>query len=1103
MWIVTGPFDGELSNEVGFQKSKVLKSGKSYTIGRKSNCDIVVNHKKVSHDHGQFIVGGFSPDDVTSTNYTPTLRILNSKNKTMRIFRQGFADEVIVNPGATEQLQHDDKLDIVSGLPLMVHWQRLCCFETPGRVRAPVPIDGLASLGVHVVRTHHPDITHHLIPSYALTPAHMTSLLSAVQLVKPEWLSELLELSILDPRESTRALEHTFVLPLESKFRPAFAVALPLNLKSVKTWEPNEARLNMLKGYRFVFAGEKGLEVPAGYRELVKRGGAEYEVFTVSAGVVRWRKALLRAKALSEEKNSKVVIVADGGVMELALGVEDWEEFVSVAKSLELEIILPENILQAVAYVDTFYVDSARPPDSQGQGSRETPLPDVGPNTLPGGPSIALPIPTPPERNTFNPSHPTSELPPPAVTSLSGQAIHEPAIPEVHIPRRLPLRRATDRTRATALLGPGSDAVLVDTLHAPSPPPASTPGDAAPVASQLPTPMSQARKPPPRRRANLGIDPSSALLSTGSNPQPPPSQFSQLDKYKALFDASHPNHASSETQPETGTVTQDVRAGMLSAVPEEEESQGQGQSQNGGIRGTKRRRAVCDEDTEMADVAADTGVNADSTEGTHRGKRRAMDTDAVQHPTQTKPSSASTQTRKPGAEAIAATTTLTEGTKQTPKPPTSSKSSTNNKLDTDENFLRAVNSMKRGKKLEDEFDREFNQLRITKPKTAEMISDGGGSGGGTDVAMEVVAPWDAIDDFGDAGVRGNFMIIMDMDFERGSAKPVPPVGTYDSAHPEWVGRPNFKKFKSKKSALCNERRPFIELVPSEENDYGIGTAYWRSGASGSQSHSESHGVTAAHPPLPRSESNPPFVSKTPRADNTRGGRGRRAPPAQAANDEEGEVFDLDDVDDDEMEEDSTAPVPMPPPRSTRNKAGGRAKTPAASATKPSSKTKTMTAVGKLTTRAKLKATKGKEKEEKKASNARTTKGKKPAALFLSDDEDEDEVAGGIMELDDSDDGDSEEDQALSMGKRVGTLGLGVNDPFEEGVGERGRDEDEDEEAGMTSTLRSTAGTQLLQREAAVRATKRRAAAVSRGDPDDDSDDAVFKGFESRKRGRVR
>jgi hypothetical protein len=309
----------------------------------------------------------------TNVNYMPTLRILNSKNKTMRIWREGVTNGIIVNPSATESLQHNDKVDIVSGLPLLyVHasapfpiysksfdyrsaaynGKEYAASKRPAKSDPPfpstvarllvcratilslpyLPFSNLFFLGIHVVRTLHPDVTHHLVPSYALTPAHMTSLLSAAQLVKPEWLSELLALSILDPRESTRALEHTFALPSESKFRPGFAAAIPPTFKTFKTWEPNEARLNMLKGYRFVFVGEKGLEIPAGYRDLVKRGGAEYEAFTLSAGVVRLRKALLRAKSLADEKNGKVSPVADVEAMEAAVGAEEWKEIVSVTK---------------------------------------------------------------------------------------------------------------------------------------------------------------------------------------------------------------------------------------------------------------------------------------------------------------------------------------------------------------------------------------------------------------------------------------------------------------------------------------------------------------------------------------------------------------------------------------------------------------------------------------------------------------------------------------------------------------------------------------------------------------------------------------------------
>ena len=65
---------------------------------------------------------------------------------------------------------------------------------------------------------------------------------------------------------------------------------------------------------------------------MVKRGGAEYESFTVSAGVVRWRKALFRSKTLAEEKNGKVSPVADMNAMELATGAEEWKEFISIAK---------------------------------------------------------------------------------------------------------------------------------------------------------------------------------------------------------------------------------------------------------------------------------------------------------------------------------------------------------------------------------------------------------------------------------------------------------------------------------------------------------------------------------------------------------------------------------------------------------------------------------------------------------------------------------------------------------------------------------------------------------------------------------------------------
>ena len=310
----------------------------------------------------------------------------------------------------------------------------------------------------------------------------------------------------------------------------------------------------------------------------------------------------------------------------------------------------------------------------------------------------------------------------------------------------------------------------------------------------------------------MGSEPSSALLSGSSNhPEPPPSQSARLDKYKALFDASNPDRAPSDTQTETGVTP--VHTVMLSAVPEEQESQGQ--SQRGDARGTKRNRA--DDDVEMADGSAETGENRDSQ--TRLPKRRAVGANAVQQSvpvTQRKPNSASQYS---GAVEGAAAAT---GINRAAKLPSSAKSSMN-KLDTDENFLKAVNSMKRGKKHEDDFDREFNQLRITNPKAKKKQDrdqdpiapeDAVGTATTSDAAA-TSRPWEAIDDFGDVGLRGNFMVVVEMEVHRGSAKPTLSTRNKDDANSEWVGKPNFKKFKKVQIAAFPFFWTKVELTRSD------------------------------------------------------------------------------------------------------------------------------------------------------------------------------------------------------------------------------------------------------------------------------------------------
>jgi hypothetical protein len=483
-------------------------------------------------------------------------------------------------------------------------------------------------------------------------------------------------------------------------------------------------------------------------------------------------------------------------------------------------------------------------------------------------------------------------------------------------------------------------------------------------------------------------------------------------------------------------------------------------------------------------------------------------------------------------------TTTTAGTKRASKP-----SSSNHKLDTDENFLRAVNSTKRGKKLEDDFDREFNLLRIAKPKKVDGVASTTTADAAVGHSEVPVAPWDAIDDFGDVGIRGNFMIVVDMNIERGgSAKPSQSARTDCTTHPEWAGRLNFKKFKAVRIILilvffffgkCTDgrtgwRRKVLQrsnagrrsssfparrtTTASEKVSLSFKShmraivrsravplyfaAYWRSGASGSQSYSDAHDITAAHPPPLHGKSKPASKASQTSTD-TRGRRGK----ARAREDDDHEDEDIiEDVDMDTDEMDLDAPP------SIRRKAGAKAKAPVAAI--PKGKT---TAKGKAKSSAKTKRSPAR---TKKAPATRATprgKGKNAPALFLSDseeDEAEDEVQGGDGGGSDADEmGESAAAVAAVLGVRGDEVDEVEDETVTRGTGAFAHGEpasvagEERADAGMTSTLRSTAGTQL--RREAVRAAKRRAAAMGGGN-DDDSDDAVFKGFgNGRKRGRVR
>ena len=115
------------------------------------------------------------------------------------------------------------------------------------------------------------------------------------------------------------------------------------------------------------------------------------------------------------------------------------------------------------------------------------------------------------------------------------------------------------------------------------------------------------------------------------------------------------------------------------------------------------------------------------------------------------------------------------------KPPSKrakSKALPSHQIDTDPAFLTALASRKGKKTAEDEFDREFNKLRISKPDIHREEDE---------------QAWEILGDFDTdtRNMRGNFMVVIDLEvFRRNSSRGHTAGGTrtYD-------GRPNFKKFK--------------------------------------------------------------------------------------------------------------------------------------------------------------------------------------------------------------------------------------------------------------------------------------------------------------------
>ncbi|PCH34712.1 hypothetical protein WOLCODRAFT_106435 [Wolfiporia cocos MD-104 SS10] len=893
MWVLRGPFDGKEGDENTPTKDKLLKTGTSYVVGRKEQ-DLIIRHKKISRKHVRFVISDFPEDKLADPDFVPQLwlEVLSDKKEVSRKLERPKTGEVfsVTSGSAQFEMEDGDVVHMVTGIPVTVRWERISCYLPSTKGTPAISLQACASVGISITPAPHNGVTHHLTLSYTLTPEIAQSLLTAAHLVKPDWLCELLRRG--ESSHGRSALEDTYSLPDPASYPPSFSPSLPQSpsLRKHALWRPDEGRAGMLRELRFIFLGEKGREVREVMRDAVKVGGAEYECCSVEGGRRALHQVLARGAARDGDK--RMVLVADEQKVKAAVGEDGWREFKEEAEIFELRFVRQEQVIEAIVRIDIARINEGG--KAAISSAPTSTLPDVIPNTYPEEPSIP-----PNTSKAISQVESTRKEAPQRASSPEPAAVPEASIPEsapaaeTPIVRMPPIRRVGRQripilgiddlplmldTSDDALVTPVADLGTGTTSRpAESEAPASASTDIP-----LPTASQRAPRRPLKRRASTQTPISSlfALDEHATMHEEEPKH----KRFKALYEASDPDRytqsafgtqsgvnfdgsdlysqlprgptGESATQSETG-ISQLLGGGVsrLAAVAEEEEeSQSAAQMQtqmDSGLTqtfekmgpGTKRKRQATtgDGDVEMA-------------EGTQpNAKRRAIENF---HAVRTTLQQSQPSTVIPTQPTI----TPTQSTFKSSEARLAQKAQSQKlsgaaagKPDTDEAFLTAVASTRRGKKAEDTFDREFNNLRISKP---ELEHD------------QEQTEWAVLDDFGnDGNVRGNFMVIVEMDLPRRSEGPGS-VLRASGGRTDWEGRPDFKKFKRK--ALPGRQRT-VDLFVDDQDDYGMGPQYWKDSAPHLQS--KTHKEPTAEPELSaptRAQSQRP--STQPRTQSKRKGK---------------------------------------------------------------------------------------------------------------------------------------------------------------------------------------------------------------------------------------
>ncbi|KAL1701737.1 hypothetical protein EV121DRAFT_293968 [Schizophyllum commune] len=859
MWVLAGPFDGDTKDEFPEFKRKLLKPNNKYTFGRKEKTDLWVNCSRVSAAHAELSVGPFKGKAVSDISSKPDLflRSVRDKGKAVVVERDG--EKVSVEQGSKYALQPGDIIPIKGKNEIRIEWEPLACYHDSKLNQEKPPVEDCSALGIHLVTstTEQDDApTHYISPELRPSSSTAIALASVAALVTPEWLNEVIRLGKLPRKASGEdpSLEYTFRLPPVSNFRPAYGSSVSSDLKNDHFWTRNEARPVLLSGYKALCVTEREPSI-TNLRTAMRKAGGEFTAFLLGKDAGRAERFRKSLSSLQSKEAEHKLIIADDEDIKTAIGEEEWDELRAVAAEFAFPMHSSAAVVEAIITMNASTLDTLglTQQGSSQPDAMESSLPDVVPNTHPDEPSLLTETYTAssqPRRRLVrraNSQEPTAPAP-----SSGGTQEPDPSPPR---PRRTLTRRAN--AVLTGLEDP-------DTLALHTDPSSAKPSSATMQSGSLipPTPGRSSRL---KRRARAGSASDDEIGMLFTMPKAPEDE-PPLKKFKDLFEASDPSKVTdapyfasgtretqSQTQPGSSGASQETQVRtrrVLNAVREEEEEGTQTQATEPGVLAGAKRKASA---VESAAIEEDGSPAAPPSQV----KKRAVEANAIRRSPSV--SVASNHAQVPG---------------RSPKKP----GAPAGRPDTDAAFLKALASTKRGKRAEDEFDREFNNLRISKPDLDARLE-------------EEEVEWKVLQDFGDDGdLRGNFMTVVEIDVYADRA-PFLPV-QQRSADPRWAGRPNFKKFKK---VARDVQRPKIELVSTT----GDGDT-WEA----SQSQNDADFT------LPDEEKKPARRGKAP----VKRSQPEEVRYVEISDDDEGEAK--------KMELDEVEEAPQPPPtraRSTRSR----------------------------------------------------------------------------------------------------------------------------------------------------------------------------------------